>query len=33
MDRTALAITLLVAVICALIAFLRVYFGNQALSP
>jgi len=29
MDRVAFAITLLVVIICGLIAFLRVYFGNQ----
>jgi len=29
MDRTALAITLLIAFICALLAFLRLYFGGQ----
>ena len=29
MDKVALAITILVALICAAIAFLRVYFGQQ----
>jgi hypothetical protein len=29
MDKVALAITLFVALLCAAIAFLRVYFGNQ----
>lgn len=29
MDRVALTITLLLALACALIAFFRVYFGNQ----
>lgn len=29
MDRVALALTILLAVVCALIAFLRVYFGNN----
>ncbi len=29
MDRVALAITLLVVLVCAAIAFVRVYFGSQ----
>jgi hypothetical protein len=29
MDKTALAITLLIAFIAALLAFLRLYFGGQ----
>jgi hypothetical protein len=29
MDKVALAITLFIALLCAVIAFLRVYFGNQ----
>ena len=29
MDRVALAITFLVVLVCGLIVFLRVYFGNQ----
>ena len=29
MDKTALAITIAIALTCALLVFLRVYFGNQ----
>ncbi len=29
MDKVALAITLFVVLVCAVIAFLRVYYGNQ----
>jgi hypothetical protein len=29
MDKAALAIALFVVLICAVIAFLRVYYGNQ----
>jgi hypothetical protein len=29
LDRTAFAITLLIALVCALLAFLELYFGGQ----
>jgi hypothetical protein len=29
MDRVALALTLLMVVVCGIIVFLRVHFGNQ----